>query len=55
MICKKSAFTVVRGGCHLSIEGIQKGYHFCQKWHVKGAYLDRPFLFPEYDDIGLLR
>ena len=23
-------------GCHLSIEGIRKGYLFCQKWFVKG-------------------
>ena len=31
-----SAFTAVRGGCHLSIEGIRKGYLFCQRWYVKG-------------------
>ena len=33
---KNSAFTAVRGGCHLLIEGIRKGYIFCQKWYVKG-------------------
>ena len=31
-----SAFTAVRGGCHLSIEGIRKGYLFCRRWYVKG-------------------
>ena len=23
-------------GYHLSIEGVQKGYLFCQKWYIKG-------------------
>ena len=27
-------------GYNLSIEGIQKGYLFCQKWYIKGKGLD---------------
>ena len=26
----------MRKGCHLSIEGIRKGYLFSQKWYIKG-------------------
>ena len=27
-------------GQHLSIDGLQKGHLFCQKWHIKGKGLD---------------
>ena len=39
---KDSAFTKVKrdanmcNGYHLSIEGIPKGYLFCQKWYING-------------------
>ena len=34
---KDSAFTAVKRDYHLSIEGIWKGYFFCQKFYTKGC------------------
>ena len=49
-IFKESVFTpvktgYVKGEYHLSIEGIRKGYLFCEKWYIKRLGFEPIFLF----------